>query len=82
LASFRVSVPDPGGRLASGPVRDDTVSTDGLLPVTALRSAFVTLVVSFPLVWPIRVARQLGAWQPATRTAPGGAGRRGGIVLP
>jgi len=50
LASFRVSVPVPGGRLACGPVRDDTVSTDGPLPVTALRSAFVTLMVSFPLV--------------------------------
>ena len=45
-----MSVPVPGGRLACGPVRDDTVSADGPLPVTALRSAFVTLMVSFPLV--------------------------------
>ena len=43
----KVSVPEPGGRLASGSVRDDTVSIDGPVPVTALRSAFVTLMVSF-----------------------------------
>jgi hypothetical protein len=77
-----VSVSDPGGRLASGSERDDTVSTDGPLPVMALRSAFVTLMASFPRVWPIRVARRRGAWQPATRTAPGGAAAVEGIVAP
>jgi len=50
LASFKVSVPDPGGRLASGSVRDDTVSMDGPVPVTALRSTFLTLMVSFTWV--------------------------------
>jgi hypothetical protein len=41
-------MPDPGGRLASGSVRDDTVSTDSPVPVTVARSALVTLMVSFP----------------------------------
>jgi Asp/Glu/hydantoin racemase len=30
-------VPDSGGRLAPGSVRDDTVSTDGPVPDTALK---------------------------------------------
>ena len=44
MASLSVSMPVPGGRLASGSVRDDTVSTDGPVPVMALPGAFLTLM--------------------------------------
>jgi hypothetical protein len=81
LASFIVSVPFPGGRPVPGSVLDDTVSTDGPVTVTAFPGAFLTLMVSFPLMRVIGVAWRRGAWHPATRTDPGGAGVPAGIVL-
>jgi len=77
-----VSVPVPGGRPVPGSVRDDSVSADGPVPVTASPDVFLMLMVSSPRLRVIRVARQRGAWQPATRTAPGGAAVPAGIVLP
>jgi hypothetical protein len=77
-----VSVPVAGWWPVSGSVRDDTVSTDGPVPVTASPDAALALMVSFPLMRAIGVARRRRTWQPATRTAPGGAGCPGGIVLP
>jgi hypothetical protein len=68
-----VSVPVPGGWLVSGSVRDDTVSTDRPVPVAAVPGAFLVLRVSFGLMLLIWVARRRVGWQPATRTAPGGA---------
>jgi hypothetical protein len=77
-----VSVPVSGGRPVPGLVRDDTVSADGPVPVTASPGAFLTFMVSFPLMRVIGVAWRRGAWQPATRTAPGGAAVPAAIVLP
>lgn len=75
-------MPTAGGWPVSGSVRDDTVSTDGPVPVTVLPGAFLVLMVSFPLMPLIggcAAARGLAA---CNTNCPWRRGRRGEIVLP
>jgi hypothetical protein len=50
LASSAMSVPVACGWPMSGSVRDDTVSADGLVPVTAPGGCLLAFMVSFRLM--------------------------------
>jgi hypothetical protein len=70
----------PGGWPVPGSVRRHRERGRGR-HVTASPDAFLRLMVSFPLMRVIGVAWLRGAWQRATRTAPGVAAVPTEIVL-